>query len=68
MSDMTVADPINELQRMDPETKVRAAANPKWPFAHDLQAVAEVDGTCWIAVGEQLGYLPGPAMFELGWD
>lgn len=69
MAEMTVADLIAKLERMNPEAKVRGAVQPKWPFEHRIQEVVETsDGTCWIAIGDQVDYLPGEAQTALGWN
>ncbi|MFJ2278850.1 hypothetical protein ACIOEZ_32400 [Streptomyces sp. NPDC087866] len=67
MDEMTVADLIELLERLDPEAKVRAATQPSYPFEYRIGQVAETDGTIWIAVEDQVGYLPGDAQEALGW-
>ncbi|MFJ2752657.1 hypothetical protein [Streptomyces sp. NPDC087297] len=69
MAEMTVSDLIAKLQRMNPEAPVRMASQPTYPFEYTIGAVEEdEDGTCWIAVGEQQGYLSGEARDTLGWN
>ncbi|QKV98277.1 hypothetical protein HUT19_41915 (plasmid) [Streptomyces sp. NA02950] len=69
MDEMTVADLIEKLERMNPEAKVRLATQPNYPFEYTIGEVTETeDGTCWIAEGEQQGYLSGEAQEALGWS
>ncbi|PZT71519.1 hypothetical protein [Streptomyces sp. AC1-42T] len=67
MDEMTVADLIELLEELDPEAKVRAATQPNYPFEYRIGKVAETDGTVWIAVEDQVGYLPGDAQEALNW-
>lgn len=67
MNGMTVAELIELLERLDPEAQVRVATQPSWPFEYHISQVAETDDACWIAVGDQVGYLPGDAQEALGW-
>ncbi|WP_435058535.1 hypothetical protein [Streptomyces sp. bgisy060] len=68
MAEMTVADLIAKLERMSPEAQVRLATQPSYPFEYTIgEAVETEDGTCWIAEGEQQGYLSGEAREALGW-
>ncbi|MEU9774589.1 MULTISPECIES: hypothetical protein [unclassified Streptomyces] len=68
MDEMTVADLIELLERLDPEAKVRAATQPRYPFEYRIGKIAETDGTVWIAVEDQVGYLPDDAQEALSWD
>ncbi|MDJ0465000.1 hypothetical protein [Streptomyces sp. H27-C3] len=65
--EMTVADLIEQLERLDPEAKIRAATQPSYPFEYLIGELAETDGTCWIGMGDQVGYLPDDAREALGW-
>ncbi|MDX3165840.1 hypothetical protein PV516_18820 [Streptomyces scabiei] len=68
MDEMTVADLIEKLERMNPEAKVRLATQPSYPFEYTIAEVAETeDGTCWITEGEQQGYLDDEVREALGW-
>ncbi|MFF4409816.1 hypothetical protein [Streptomyces sp. NPDC001404] len=68
MNEMTVADLIAKLERMNPEAKVRLATQPNYPFEYTVGEVAETeDGTCWLAEGEQVVYLGTEARETLGW-
>ncbi|MFC8570671.1 hypothetical protein ACFUIW_33440 [Streptomyces sp. NPDC057245] len=68
MHEMTVAELIEQLEEMDPEATVRLAIQPTYPFEHSLaKAVQAEDGTCYLAEGEQLGYLGDQASEDIGW-
>jgi hypothetical protein len=57
---LTVADLIDLLAAHDPDTPVRLAAQPEWPFAYALAPAATAHGgVIWLATTDQLGYLPG---------
>jgi hypothetical protein len=77
----TVGELIAALQHYDPDTPIRLATQPHWPFEYTLGGIAltpddaEGDGTeptgdpvVWIAEGRQVGYLPGIASNALGWS
>ncbi len=77
----TVGELIAALEGYDPDTPVRLASQPAWPFEHTIGPVvatpddAEGDGTeptddpvVWIGEGPQIGYLPGIAADALGWS
>lgn len=77
----TVGDLITALENYDPDTPIRWASQPRWPFEYTLGQVAmtpddaEGDGTeptddpvVWIGEGHQVGYLPGIAVNALGWS
>lgn len=53
------------------DCEVRLATQPSWPFECSIGEVqlVELDGgnVIYIAVDEQLGYLPGQAAEDLGW-
>jgi hypothetical protein len=56
---LTVADLIDLLAEHDPDTPVRLATQPAWPFAYNLAPTATAhDGVVWLAATDQLGYLP----------
>jgi hypothetical protein len=68
MDGMTVDELITKLEAMDPEAQVRLATQPNYPFEYTVGQVVEAeDGTCWIAVGEQQGYLGDEARDALEW-
>ncbi|KAA2253301.1 hypothetical protein F0L68_33360 [Solihabitans fulvus] len=77
----TVGELTAALGRYDPATPVRFATQPHYPLEHTLGQVACTpddathNGTpptdppvVWLAVGEQVGYLPAPAADALGWS
>lgn len=79
----TVGELIEALEAYDPDTSVRIAQQPSWPFEYTLGAVTctpddihpdDLDGdtpppdpVVWLAEGHQVGYLPGIASQALGW-
>ncbi|MCY0931515.1 hypothetical protein OTB20_36100 [Streptomyces sp. H27-H1] len=70
--DPTVAEIIEHLSRYAPDTPVRLAINPAFPYAHKLgDIVLDVghDGCPVVFLGEsgQAGFLPAMAAQELGW-
>ena len=72
---MTVQDLIDELEYLDPETEVRFASQPSWPFEYSIREVVVADvekrgeekQVAYLGEGRQIGYLPGAAKEELGW-
>jgi hypothetical protein len=74
---MTVADLIAELEFMNPDTEVRFASQPNWPFEYSIYDIVEVEvekrntdeteTVVYLAEGSQIGYLPSEAKDELGW-
>lgn len=75
---MIVAELIQKLQDMNPESEVRLAQQPNWPFEYSIGEIVEVDladdqdeetpkTVVYIAEGTQLNYLPGAVRSELGW-
>lgn len=74
---MTVEDLIYELESLNPETEVRFASQPNWPFEYSITEVVvcsdggrngkEEKEVAYLAEGRQIGYLPGTAKDELGW-
>ncbi|MGH3533991.1 MAG: hypothetical protein ACRDQG_04660 [Pseudonocardiaceae bacterium] len=77
----TVGELIAALGDYDPDTPIRWAAQPGWPFEYTIGAVvctpadAEGDGTAptdqpvvWLAQGRQVDYLPPGARTALGWS
>jgi len=63
----TAQDLIDFLQDLDPDTEIRIAEQPNWPFEYSIDEVVEVDGIVYIGEGSQIGYLPGEVSNELGW-
>ncbi len=74
---MTVEDLIYELENLNPETEVRFASQPSWPFEYSIREIVicndegrnggEEKEVVYLGEGRQLGYLPGTAKDELGW-
>ena len=71
---MTVAELIQELEYMDPNTEVRFASQPNWPFEYGIRSVTpevatktSIDPVVYLEEGRQIGYLPSEAKDELGW-
>ena len=72
---MTVQELIDELEYLDPETEVRFASQPSWPFEYSISEVivanvekrGEEEEVAYLGEGHQIGYLPGSAKEELGW-
>jgi hypothetical protein len=74
---MTVAQLIEELEHIDPDTEVRFASQPNWPFEYSIDDVVEVEvenrrtgeseNVVYLEEGWQIGYLPGEAKNMLGW-
>ena len=69
---MTVQDLMDILQDADPNSEVRLAMQPAWPFEYSigdaLVFYAEDDTeTVYLVEGQQLNYLPGDVAAELGW-
>ena len=72
---MTVQELIDELEYLDPETEVRFASQPSWPFEYSISEVVvanvekrgEEEEVVYLGEGSQIGYLPESAKEELGW-
>lgn len=80
---MNVAELIDRLSEYDPNTEVRLATQPNYPFEYSIGNVVSdyvlhyndgdndeiVNGrdVVYIAEGEQIGYLNGNAIDWLGW-
>jgi hypothetical protein len=77
---MTVAELIEVLEGYNPDSEVRLASQPKWPFEYSVSNVVsamsdENDGdrdpdalaVVYIAEGTQIDYLNGDAIELLGW-
>ena len=63
----TVGDLIAELEQFDEDLPVAVATQPNYPMKYELGLVGEDDGTVYVAVGVQEGYLPSSAAEVLGW-
>ncbi|WP_327303619.1 hypothetical protein OG730_08370 [Streptomyces sp. NBC_01298] len=71
-ADATAAEIIEHLSRYAPDTPVRMAINPEFPYAHTLGGIVlgmGHDGRPVIYIGEagQVGFLPALTAQDLGW-
>ena len=69
---MTAQYLIELLQQLNPDTEIRIASQPKWPFEYTIDDLREVrleegEEVAYIVEGTQIGYLPEEASEELGW-
>lgn len=77
----TVGDLIAALECYDPDTQVRLASQPGWPFEYTIGEVALTpddaerndaepagEPVVWIGEGRQVDYLPPLASDALGWS
>lgn len=56
---MTAQELIDILEGIDPETEIRFASQPSWPFEYEISgSVESEDGIVYLTEGRQLGYLP----------
>jgi hypothetical protein len=71
MDDLTCGQLIHQLQTVPPDTPVRLALRPEFPFSHQIGPItdATVDGTLtvYLSEGAQDGYLPLDARQTLAW-
>lgn len=64
---MKVWQLIEELECCDPESMVRLAIQPSYPFEHTVSEVVEANGKAYIAEGSQENYLSAEVRDMLGW-
>lgn len=77
---MTVAELIETLSGFNPDSEVRLACQPNWPFEYSISEViaavsedADSDSDTsdleivYIAEGRQIDYLNADAVAQLGW-
>ena len=68
---MTAKDLIEILQDMDPNTEVRLAIQPNYPFEHSIDGIATIkengEEIAFIYEGGQIGYLGQEAAVACGW-
>ncbi len=69
---LTMSQLIHQLQAFEPDTPVRLALRPDFPFTHRIGLIVDGrrdDGTLvvYIAQGDQEGYLPTAVRRALGW-
>ena len=57
---MTAQELIDILESMEPQTEIRFASQPNWPFEYEVRGTVESeDGNIlYLTEGDQLGYLP----------
>lgn len=70
-------DLVERTELLPPETPVRLAHQPHWPFEYDIDETAIVDvkndrtgetqQVIYLGEGNQIGYLPSEAKEELMW-
>ena len=68
---MTAQELIDILEDADPETEIRLAIQPAWPFEHRVSG-AEIVGdgekdVVYLYEAGQIGYLPGDVTEAIGW-
>lgn len=72
----TVGELIGELELLDPDSPIRLAAGKGWPFGYTVGAVVtdfadeagdQGEPVVYVAVDEQVSYLPETVAGELGW-
>lgn len=69
----TVGDLIDALDEHDPDTPIRWAAQPAWPFEYTVGTVTAgpddaEEPVVWLVEGEQVGYLSADVADALGWS
>lgn len=75
---MTVAELMETLSEFNPDSEVRLASQPRWPFEYSVSNVvsaisdetglgADALAVVYIAEGTQIDYLNGDAIELLGW-
>ena len=69
---MTVQELIETLNFMNPDSQIRFASQPSWPFEYSISDAVETEDeegfpTVYLVEGHQIGYLPDNAKEEIGW-
>lgn len=71
---MTAKDLIEQLQDLDPNTEIRLAIQPNYPFEHEIAnelAILPEDRrgnqVAYLVDAGQIGYLPPQAAVACGW-
>ena len=77
---MTVGELKELFDQMDPDTEVRLAMQPAWPFEYSINDYAIIDtseeedfakddgkSVLYLTEGRQIGYLPKQVCDEIGW-
>lgn len=70
--ELTVADLLEMIEDLPPDTPVRMAQQPWWPFEYTigdpvLVETAEDGPVLYLPERQQTRYLPGEVSAELGW-
>lgn len=76
MAKFTVKDLLDTIEwaGLDPETEIRFASQPAWPFEYAIEGAEAVADektgrtVLYLGEGRQIGYLPGEAKDALGWN
>ena len=54
---MTAHELMEILEGVDPETEIRFASQPSWPFEYEIRGTVESEnGIIYITEGRRLGY------------
>ncbi|MFI5560786.1 hypothetical protein ACIA2T_16040 [Amycolatopsis japonica] len=69
----TVGELIAALDHYDPAAPVRLATQPAYPLEHLLARVACTldradQPVVWLGASDQVGYVPAPVAYALGWS
>jgi hypothetical protein len=64
---MTAEELMMLLEEMEPETEIRFASQPNWPFEYKIDDAIEVNGRLYLVEGRQIGYLPQEVKESIGW-
>lgn len=74
---MTTQELITELEQMNPNSEIRFACQPAWPFEYSVDGVVPVGDNeedeefsseiIYLVEGRQIGYLPEEVRNEIGW-
>lgn len=68
---MNARDLIELLQDLDPDTEIRVAHQPHYPFEYSIESMVTIGDTdnqvAYLGEGDQIGYLSQEAAVALGW-
>lgn len=69
---MNARDLIEQLQQLDPDTEIRYAHQPNYPFEYSMEpdiAIVTIKGTeiAYLVENSQIGYLPLAAAIACQW-
>lgn len=62
---MQVSQLIKQLEGMDPESEVKLALNPRWPFESGISGVKEKRGVVYIIDSNESSFLDAETDSEL---